>query len=131
MKIHESLENILVSQNKVLSTNGKEHLTQISAQAALVANHEQMIQESQQRSKEIQTACVHNLFQGIQQVVNTQMNELLSQSTQNYQTLLESTHQLKTSNGVIDQTSNQILSTLINATSQLRNDSQQSRNTRL
>jgi len=129
MKIHESLENILVSQNKVLSTNGKEHLTQISAQAALVANHEQMIQESQRRSKEIQTACVHNLFQGIQQVVNTQMNELLSQYTQNYQTLLESTHQLKTSNGVIDQTSNQILSTLINATSQLRNDSQQSRNT--
>lgn len=63
MKIHESLENILVSQNKVLSTNGKEHLTQISAQATLVANHEQMIQESQWRSKEIQTACVHNLFQ--------------------------------------------------------------------
>jgi len=63
MKIHESLENILVSQNKVLYTNGKEHLTRISAQAALVADHEQMIQKSQWRSKEIQTACMHNLFQ--------------------------------------------------------------------
>jgi len=59
------------------------------------------------------------------------MNELLSKYMQNYQTLLECTHQMKSSNGVIDQTSNQILSTLINATSQLRNDSQQSRNTRL
>jgi len=94
MKIHESLRNILVSQNKVLSTNGKEHLAQSSAQAALVVNHEQMIPQSQWRSKGIQSACVYNIFQRIKQVVDAQMNELLSQHMQNYQALLESTHQL-------------------------------------
>ena len=59
LKIHESLENILVSQSKVLSTNSKEHLTRISAQAALVADHEQMIQNHNGGAKKFkQHVCI-------------------------------------------------------------------------
>jgi hypothetical protein len=126
-KVHDTLGNSLTIQEQLITGQGKEHLSNVLSQQSLIASHEQTLSEAQKKNSDLQAACLKNMFDGIKQLVDSQMGQLMTQSASDMATLIQSTQQLKESGNTVDTSANLILQNFVETTEQLRNNVQVSK----